>query len=1553
MILIQTFVLLTCTYSFLIALQNNLYYTDRVNRKNKDHAIQYNCLYILGTVGSNEKDQRIISYCMNEYSLEFKLENEQYNSRFTFVELAKQQITSEELYLWSAPIDLIETYQFYLEKKSVLLENEVFMNCSWPRFGLQCEYELYLQNIFLTESSTLTCYTHLQCNRQPASACLDWSDICDGKIDCHETGIDEKDCFELELNLCEEDEYRCLNGQCIPKSFQKDGNYAPECLDQSDEITRKRNGPLMVTQTVSVYTKWDQDAICYELLLTSSCENTRQQALLKEMFSVKDESIDDRCWAAFKDLTNAPDLFGKLYGQPCNEMNCLEMIEEYCPEMLFIPNVPVLFGDIYFAYRKVDAPYLFNFGEHSIHYVCINNSTTYSHFFTNYSQILFNGKTCFRPFIPRTHDKEHIWLLSFEYYLKETFQNLSPYKPIARICSRWQMYQCQNSSKCISIFRIQNSFIDCPFGEDENDILMSDSKLIEILQKTHFKCSKSNRYISYVLVNDGVCHCENDEKYWCDDERIEEFNPFRTISFQTICNGFTQLIPQLIDGRNETDETECQYWPCNNIDTRCNGIWNCPDGRDEIGCLTSSILNCSFEYHLCISLETYEFVCLPKEKVLDGNIDCVGATDEPQLCRIFSDNYQIYEHRFYCLRNLSKQCLLTFHICNDKHDCDDESDEHFCTTNRSFLWRKGVCSKENEHVISDREKFFCQYIQSITIENIIYFQLDRTQMLKEEILRDKYLSRSPLIHTPQQFLTQCNYGISLKVWLNNKNDSIETTCLCPATHYGDKCQYQNQRAVLTIQFRALSDSLRTIFAIIISLVDDSQQRIVHSYEQITYVSIRDCQRKFQIYLMYATRPKDQSNNYYLHIDFYEKVSMKYRGSVLLPIRFPFLPVHRLAFIVEIPKNDDNQRYCSNRNCGDHGQCIQYTNEPKTFCQCDPGWSGKECNIQHECTCSSDSICVGITSQNRSICVCPINRFGSRCFLRNTICRQLTNNSSCNHHGFCLTNDDQMLYNPTFTCICSKGYSGDYCELADRKLTLRFEKNILTSNNVFVHFIQVREKAIPLRSTYFQTILTGENAISIEWSLPFHLIFVELERKYYLAYLNQIYNNFEIISQSDRCPNITELFNETLIQFHFLRQIKYYHLFCQNSSLNLKCFHDATQLCLCQNFYNERVANCFVFDHQMKYDCLQQTECENDAACLHDIPDCPARSMCICPACYYGSRCQFSTSGFGLSLDAILGYHISPNISLNHQSSIVQFSFAMTIIFMIVGLVNGIVCMVTFKSKVILEVGCGLYLLILSILSLLIMIIFSWKYFILLFSQMTLISNRKFLLLHCYSIDVILRICLVMNEWLTVCIAIERTMMAVKGARFNKNKSRKAAKYVIVVFLLVIIGSSIHDSFHRSLIVEETNHNSEVRRIWCIVRYNSFFRIYDYAIQSIHFFGVFTLNIVLAVILIWKKSKRAQTIYPEESFRMTFQRQLEKYQHILISPLVLVLLTIPRLIIVLMSKCMQSANDSWLFLIGYFISFLPSMLTFVIFVLPSKFYKAEFRKIIHQFRIATQ
>ncbi|CAF2840950.1 unnamed protein product [Rotaria sp. Silwood2] len=74
------------------------------------------------------------------------------------------------------------------------------------------------------------CYTTLSCNT--GLLCLDWRDICDGVQQCM-SGDDETNCDKLEFNDCDDDEYRCMNGMCIPDEYFLDGDY--DCSDLSDE----------------------------------------------------------------------------------------------------------------------------------------------------------------------------------------------------------------------------------------------------------------------------------------------------------------------------------------------------------------------------------------------------------------------------------------------------------------------------------------------------------------------------------------------------------------------------------------------------------------------------------------------------------------------------------------------------------------------------------------------------------------------------------------------------------------------------------------------------------------------------------------------------------------------------------------------------------------------------------------------------------------------------------------------------------------------------------------------------------------------------------------------------------------------------------------------------------------------------------------------------------------------------------------------------------------------------------------------------------------------
>jgi hypothetical protein len=118
---------------------------------------------------------------------------------------------------------------------------------------------------------------------------------------------------------------------------------------------------------------------------------------------------------------------------------------------------------------------------------------------------------------------------------------------------------------------------------------------------------------------------------------------------------------------------------------------------------------------------------------------------------------------------------------------------------------------------------------------------------------------------------------------------------------------------------------------------------------------------------------------------------------------------------------------------------------------------------------------------------------------------------------------------------------------------------------------------------------------------------------------------------------------------------------------------------------------------------------------------------------------------------------------------------------------------------------------------------------------------------------------------------------------------------------------------------------------------------------LHFFAPFIINVISAGIIIVRTTRRRRILHPDQNYRNILHEKIRQHRHLLIAPFVLIILAIPRLIISFVSGCMKSTDDAWLFLVGYFISFIPSMLTFVVFVLPSKTYKKEFWTNVKRYR----
>ena len=135
-------------------------------------------------------------------------------------------------------------------------------------------------------------------------------------------------------------------------------------------------------------------------------------------------------------------------------------------------------------------------------------------------------------------------------------------------CFHSSLFHCPDTSKCISKRRLLDGIVDCYGGADETYV---DS--YQLNDKHRFRCTSENKYILSILVQDDIKHCRGGE---------DELEPHEnTLYYLNLCNEYTHMAPVFVDGQNETDESNCDEWPCDNPYTRCDGMWTCPNGARD------------------------------------------------------------------------------------------------------------------------------------------------------------------------------------------------------------------------------------------------------------------------------------------------------------------------------------------------------------------------------------------------------------------------------------------------------------------------------------------------------------------------------------------------------------------------------------------------------------------------------------------------------------------------------------------------------------------------------------------------------------------------------------------------------------------------------------------------------------------------------------------------------------------------------------------------------------------------------------------------------------
>ena len=1419
--------------------QLNMYYTDTnmFNAMGDGYCLYYHSSILVHTEYSVQ--HHLYPYCFRSPD-DLEIESNSVHSSITFSQLRERRITAEQLYLWSAPMDVIERYQMYLINTSVdnsTTDSQRFYNCTWPLFGPGCQFyfnikhssfqELLLNAMRLpfglTDSGVLqlqrpsTCYLHPDCDYiYPLPMCLTWRDICDGKVHCLNNGIDEQDCFQLELNQCDNNhEYRCHNGQCIPLEFWQDVASFPDCLDRSDEI---------IDYSIICFlepTMRCEDHICQPGRQTINCGDgqcdnmdcSNGQVERWEIALISKPKVlpfSSSCWTAINCLARIH-LLSKDYECNCgpSDSSCIRNIQANCPSLFLYPLYPVALGFIHYAYRK-NQSYVHPTARFALPtYICykekycptLSSSTRFP------SPVFLSINSSDSPFT--CHELSSLSIMNNKkivvwQQLQRVVENIYSsaclkydqiHANLTNNCQSYpQLYACENSLKCISKFRVMDGIDDCPMGDDERYL---DS------------CSLTNLHPQYRCTINGTSKCVSpilfyNNEYECEKQLpvYESLKPKSAensiISFQTLCDGFEERHPSSIN--NETDETNCNYqiWPCNNTYTHCDGYWNCANGLDELRCPSVFDFDpqkplCGKFEHICISPVDYKLKCVHISEVNDNVVDCLGGTDERRHCR---SKYHDPAVRYRCLNDDS--CVDPEYLCDHDKHCHWGDDEDICWIAHGLdpkfdLLYHHLCT---EAAIKSKlyANILCQ-LDEIGKPNVVHFSLKSFSFYP----KPSYISRTTLINNRQlesvvapsaiqgfwidddfgQYRRFCHRSLPIHI-RPRFNHSFQENCLCSPAYYGSRCQYENERIALTLRFRVISE-WDIPFTFLILLIDNNG--IVHSHEKILYLSKKDCSSKFHTYLTYNSRLKNRSETYHIRIHSFVTTTMRYRASWSYPIQHSFLPVHRMALQLNIPRIFSKKVKCI-PNCGQHGACYRYVNIPTSFCRCHSGWRGQRCQIENPCQCSDDSICV----DSPNVCLCSVDKAGSRCYLQRSVCRRGPNNSSslCFNGGICIPKDirnhDQKV---PFYCICPDGYHGDLCQ--DKKPSIEFVLKDDVSplpESFFAHFVAVDNQNGLSLYTMIGKLRRDQPTVTLYPFDRFNLVFVEFFNEYYLGTIFLEYQRLQHmklrVGSSQRCSHINQLFNETIIGYHPLRRAKYYHIPCRER-LDLRCFHDFdTFMCLCND---EHYADCFNFNFSGKHDCLGNNYCLNDGQCFEDRHLCPTMSVCSCANCFYGTICQFSSETFRLSLESILGYHIQLQLSLFSQSMVVKMSSIIVLCMFFVGFVNGVLSIVTFGfTPSIRKIGCGIYLLTSSIINLFTIHILLIKFLLLFFIQNGTIVQQWILQGSCILTDFFIRALLNMTDWLSACIAIERILTVVMGIKFNNRKSQQVSRCILNTFL---------------------------------------------------------------------------------------------------------------------------------------------------------------------------
>ena len=295
---------------------------------------------------------------------------------------------------------------------------------------------------------------------------------------------------------------------------------------------------------------------------------------------------------------------------------------------------------------------------------------------------------------------------------------------------------------------------------------------------------------------------------------------------------------------------------------------------------------------------------------------------------------------------------------------------------------------------------------------------------------------------------------------------------------------------------------------------------------------------------------------------------------------------------------------------------------------------------------------------------------------------------------------------------------------------------------------------------------------------------------------------------------------------------------------------------------------------------------------------------------------------------------------------------------------------TFNRRKPLLVGAGHYLRTASVINQLTLLVLLLKLLHLVLSIKSYIVHQLINTILCKVLSYLLVCTSRISYWLMGMVAVERVYVTwyLKGTWL---KSPRMAKCLIATIIMGIIICDTHELIYYQSI-EDPKFLDMNNSTWCVTSYPSAIATYNKVNIILNYILPFLINllstIILIILIIGKRRKVMRGNYKtpvkdnQSIFRIYFDL-LNKYKELILPPSITMLpqlFFLPQFILSFSLAC-QEFRINWqryLLIISFFLTYLPQVLTYKLYISPSSFYTEEFHgtklyKKISQWRASLQ